>query len=97
MDHLYTRGMKWRRERRVLKRELQVLEIEWQHRPERRWVAHLLANEPAVRPLLKHLMTTEVGGREGGAEKGPAEWGQRVDQEGSNCLIKKKDRNQEVK
>lgn len=85
---MYTRCRKWRRERRVLQRELQVLEIEWQHRPERRWVANLGANEQAVRPLLKYLMTSEVGGQEGGSEKA-AEWGQGVDQEGGSCVRKR--------
>ena len=69
VDHLYTKCRKWRRERRILKKELKVLGIGWQLRPERRWVANQLANEQAVRPLLKYLMTTEVGGREGGAER----------------------------
>lgn len=63
------------------KKELKELEIGWQRRPERRWVANLLANEQAVRPLLKYLMTTEVGSREGGAERA-ARWDERVDQEG---------------
>ncbi len=48
---------------------------------ERRWVANLLGNERAVQPLLKYLMATEVGSREGGAERA-AEWDERVDQEG---------------
>ena len=56
-----------------------MLGIGWQRRPERRWVANLLAKEQAVRPL---RMTTEVGGREGRA----AEWDQRVDQEGEELL-----------
>ena len=62
-----------------------MLGIGWQRRPERRWVASLLADEQAVRPLLKYLMTTEVGGREGGTERA-AEWGQRVDQGGEELL-----------
>ena len=57
VDHLYTECRKWRRGRRVLKRELKVLGIGWQRRPERRWVANLLANEQAIRPLLEFLMT----------------------------------------
>ena len=36
VDHLYTKCTKWRRERRVLKRELKALGIGWQRRPERR-------------------------------------------------------------
>ena len=69
----------------MLKRELKVLGIGWQCRPERRWVANLLANEQAVQPLLKFLMTTEVGHRERGAERA-TEWGERVDQEGEELL-----------
>ena len=81
VDHPYTKCRKWQRERGVLKRELKVLGIG----PERRWVANLLANEQEVRLLLKYLMATEVGGREGGAERA-AEWDQRVDQEGEELL-----------
>ena len=82
MEHLYT---KCRRERRVLKKELKVLGTGWQRRPERRWVANQLADEQAIQPLFKYLMTTEVGGREGETERA-AEWGQRVDQEGEELL-----------
>ena len=39
------------------------------------------AAKQAIQPLLKFLMTTEVEGREGGAEKA-AEWDEKVDQEG---------------
>ncbi len=62
-----------------------ALGIGWQRQPEKRWVANLLANEQAVQPLLKYLMTTEVGGREGGAEKA-VEWEQRTDREGEELL-----------
>lgn len=81
VEHLYTKCRKWRRERKVLKKELKVLRIGWQRRPERRRVANLLADEQAIRPLLKYLMTIAVGGRAGETERA-AEWGQRVDQEG---------------
>ena len=83
--HLYAKCRKWRKERRVLKRELRGLGIEWQRRPEKRWVASLLANEQAVEPLLKYLMTTEVGVREGEADRA-AEWDQRADREGEELL-----------
>lgn len=57
--HLYAKCRKWRKERRVLKRELQQLGITWQRRTEKRWLANLLANllanEQAVAPLLKYL------------------------------------------
>ena len=43
--HLYAKCRKWRKERRVLKRELRGLGIGWQRRPEKRWLANLLANE----------------------------------------------------
>ena len=56
------------KKRRVLKRELRGLGIGWQRRPEKKWLVNLLANEQVVGPLLKYLMTTEVGGREGEAD-----------------------------
>ena len=56
-----------------------------QSQTERRWVANLPANEQAVRPLLKNLMTTEVWTRERGAER-VAEWDERVDQQGGKLL-----------
>ena len=62
VNHLYTKCRKWRRRRRVLKRKLKVLGIGWQRRPESRSLANLIANEQAVRPLLKYLMATEIGG-----------------------------------
>lgn len=79
--HLYAECRKWRKERKVLKKELQQVGIRWQCRTENRWLAKLLANEQAITPLLKYLMTTEVGGRGGEMEK-EAEWEQRADQEG---------------
>ena len=63
-----------------------MLGIGWQRRPERRWVASLLADEQAIRPLLKYLMTTEVGGREGETERA-AEWGQEWTKKGRCYLI----------
>ena len=42
----------------------------WQGRTERKGLAELLANEEAMSPLLDYLKSTEVGGREGGKEKG---------------------------
>ena len=83
--HLYAECRKWRKERKVLKKELQQLGISWQRRTEKRWLASLLANEQAVTPLLKYLMTTEVGSRGGETEK-EAEWEQRADQEGEELL-----------
>lgn len=83
--HLYTECRKWRRERRVLRKELKTSGVAWQRRPEKRWVASLLANERAIQPLLKYLMTTEVGGREGGAER-EADWEKRADREGGELL-----------
>ena len=56
-------------QRRVLRKKLHALGIRWQRRPEKRWVANQLANKQAVQLLLKYLMTTKVGGREGGVEK----------------------------
>ena len=62
-----------------------MLGIGWQRRPESRWLANLLANEQAVRPLLKYLMATEIGGREGEGN-GAAESDQRADQEWEELL-----------
>lgn len=57
--------------------------LRWQRRPEKRWLANLLANEQTVKSLLGYLMNTEVGVEKDKA----AEWDQRVDQEGGrNCL-----------
>ena len=55
--------------------------IEWQRRPERNWLAELLANDRAVGPLLLYLKTTEVGSREGAAEV-TREWRRMSDEEG---------------
>ena len=82
--HLYAECRKWGKERRVLKRELRALGIGWQCRPEKRWLANLLANEQAVRPLLRYLMTTEVESR-GEADR-TAEWEQRADRAGEELL-----------
>lgn len=74
-----------KRKKSSFKKELEVLEIGWQRRPERRWVANLLANEQAVRPLLKYIMTTEVESQEREMERA-AGWDQRVDQEEKELL-----------
>ena len=95
--HLYTNCRKWRRERRVLKRNLDKLGIQWQRRPEKKWLAELLANEKAVGPLLVYLKDTNVGSREGAVEKS-VEWRRRRDQEGeeqlSSLLVKRKKKEQ---
>ena len=83
--HLYTSCRKWRKERRVLKKRLAKIGIQWQSRPETKWLAELLANEQAVGPLLVYLQGTEVGSREGAVEK-TREWRQRNDQEGEEQL-----------
>ncbi len=49
------------------------------------WLAELLANKHAVGSLLEFLKSTEVGNREGTAER-MAEWGQRRDQDGEDRL-----------
>ena len=67
--HLYTKCRKWRTERRVLSKDLRRAGIRWQRRPEKKWLAGLLANRYAVGPLLEFLKDTEVGCREGAAEK----------------------------
>ncbi len=66
--YLYAKCRKWRMQRRVLKKDLHKMGIEWQRRPERKWLAELLANERAVGPLLSYLKNTEVGSREGAVE-----------------------------
>ena len=83
--HLYTKCRKWRTERRVLTRDLHRAGIQWQRRPEKKWLAELLANQHAVGPLLKFLKDTEVGCREGEAEKA-AERGKGRDQDGEDQL-----------
>ncbi len=85
MVHLYAKCRTWRKERRVLKKELRELGIGWQCRPEKRWLANLLANEQAVKPLLGYLMATGVGGRGGDADR-EAEWEQKADQAGEELL-----------
>lgn len=85
VEHLYTKCRKWRRERRILKKELKERGIGWQRRPESRWLANLLANEQAVSPLLNYLMVMDIGGREGEKE-GATEKDHRADQEGEELL-----------
>ncbi len=83
--HLYTKCRKWRTERQALRKGLGKIGIRWQRRPEKRWLEELLADERAVAPLLVFLKDTEVGGREGTAEKA-MEWRQRMDLEGEEQL-----------
>ena len=51
----------------------------------KKWLAKLLADKHAVGLLLEFLKNTEVGSREGTAER-MAEWGQRRDQDGKDWL-----------
>ena len=83
--HLYTSRRRWRKERRVLRKCLDKIGIKWQRRPEKNWLAGLLANERAVGPLLVYLQNTEVGSREGGVDK-TREGRQRSDGEGEELL-----------
>ena len=84
--HLYTKCRKWRAERRALKKNLRnEAGIQWQRRPEKKWLAELLADRHAVGPLLEFLKNTEVGSREGAAEK-EEEWERRRDREGEDML-----------
>ena len=83
--HLYTKCRKWRTERRILKKSLDKAGVQWQRRPEKKWLAELLANTYAVGSLLEFLKNTEVGSREGTGER-MAEWGQRRDQDGEDRL-----------
>ena len=83
--HLYTECRRWRNERRKLIRELKKRKIDWQARPDKKWVASLLANEQAIEALLKFLRNTEIGSREGAAQR-ELEWEQRNDKEGEELL-----------
>ncbi len=83
--HLYTKCRKWRVKRRTLRKNLRKAGVEWQRRPEKRWLAQLLADRHAVGPLLEILENTEVGSRGGAAER-KVEWQQRRDQEGEDQL-----------
>lgn len=59
--------------------------IQWQRRPEEKWLAELLANKRAAGPLLEFLKDIQVGCREVAAEKA-AEWRQRRDQDREDQL-----------
>ena len=83
--NLYTECRTWRKEQRKLKRELGQQGINWQPRPERRWLGRLLADERAVGPILKYLKETEVGDRAGARER-EREWQRKNDQEGEDEL-----------
>ena len=85
VEHLYTKCRKWRKERRKLVRELEKEGVIWQVQAEKRWLAGLLANEKAVAPLLKFLVGTEVGAREGARER-EAEWARKNYQAGEDLL-----------
>ncbi len=80
--HLYTNCRKWRIERRMLKKRLGKAGVQWQRRPEKKWLAELLANKHAVWSSLELLKYTEVGSR--GAERA-AQWRQRRDQDGEEA------------
>ena len=84
--HLYTECRQWRKKRRKLTRELKKQCISWQARSDKRWVASLLANKQATGALVKFLKDTEVGSREGAAQR-ELEWERRNDEEGINLLI----------
>ena len=83
--HLYTKCRKWRTERRVLKKSLKKVSIQWQRRPKKKWLAESLANRYRVGPLLEFLKETEVGSKEGAVEKA-VQWARRRDQEGEDQL-----------
>ncbi len=69
----------------VHRKNLGKVGIQWQRRPEKRWLAELLADRHAVGPVLEFLRNNEVGSRDGGAER-EKEWEQRRDQDGENQL-----------
>ena len=66
-------------------RRLYTEGVRWQAQAERRWLAELLANERATKPLLRFLQATEIGGREGARER-ELEWEQKNDQAGEDLL-----------
>lgn len=68
VKHLYTKCRRWRKERRKMLRELYIEGGRWQAQAERKWLAELLANERATKPLLRFLQATEIGEREGARE-----------------------------
>ena len=68
-----------------LKKSLDKAGVQWQRRPEKKWLAELLTNTYAVESLLEFLKNTKVRSREGTAEK-MVEWGQKKDQDGEDQL-----------
>jgi hypothetical protein len=80
-QHLLVDCRKWRRSRRKLKTDLEAAGVTWPLPTTRRTIAQILSNEQAVEPLLVFLQNTEVGAREGAAER-IREWGERQDREG---------------
>lgn len=66
-------------ERQILKKSLGKAGIQWQRRPEKKWLAKLLADKGAVGSLLEFLKNTDVGNRENARER-EMEWEQRRDQ-----------------
>lgn len=76
---------KWRRQRDIPRASLQSVGIRWPLNPGRQWVAEVMGNDKAIKPLIDYLGATEVGGREG-ADKRSEEWGDRVDREGEDEL-----------
>ena len=80
VEHLYSKCRRWRKERRKMIRELYTEGVRWQTQAERRWLAELLANERATKPLLRFLQATEIGAREG------ARVGERMTKRVKTCL-----------
>lgn len=67
--HLFTKYRRWRRERRKPIGEPGKQSITWQAKSETGWLASLFADKRAIGSLLKFLSNTEVGSREGAAER----------------------------
>ena len=68
-----------------LVRELENKRVIWQVQAKERWLADLLANKKAAAPLLKFLVETEIGVREGVRER-ETEWALKNDQVGEDLL-----------
>ncbi len=83
--HLYAKYRKWRVECRTLRKNLRKAGVEGQKRPEKRWLAQLLADRHVVGSLLEFLENTKIRSRRGVAER-EAEWQQRRDQETEDQL-----------
>jgi hypothetical protein len=80
-QHLLADCRRWRGERREMKRALATVGAIWPVPATRAKIAKILATEKATEVLLDFLRSTEVGARDGAAER-IREWGEKRDREG---------------